>query len=118
MSVSHKPVGWNRTTILYDAALLAAVAAYIFACLWAGPLLQRTNLAADEQTLAMMAHGSCAFAMLTLVPCTGCRDRRFLPVLYSRRHFGVIAFAAAAALLLPEATSGVTGALVPAVGRS
>ena len=55
--------------------------------------------------------------MPTLVPCIGCLDRRFLPVLHDRRHFGVIA-SAAAALLVPGADSGVAGALVPVVGRS
>ena len=100
MSASHKPVGWNRTKVLYDAALLAAVAGYILAYLWVGPLIQRTSLPLDEQTLAMKAYGSCAFLMLTLVLCVGPLarlDRRFLPVLYNRRHFGVITFAVAAA---------------------
>ena len=41
----------------------------------------------------MRAFGSCAFLMLTLILCIGPLariDPRFLPLLYNRRHFGVI----------------------------
>jgi nitrite reductase/ring-hydroxylating ferredoxin subunit/DMSO/TMAO reductase YedYZ heme-binding membrane subunit len=41
----------------------------------------------------MRAFGTCAFLMLTLILCIGPLaqlDRRFLPLLYNRRHFGVL----------------------------
>jgi nitrite reductase/ring-hydroxylating ferredoxin subunit/DMSO/TMAO reductase YedYZ heme-binding membrane subunit len=41
------------------------------------------------------ATGTCAFIMLTVVLCIGPLarlDRRFLPLLYNRRHFGVLTF--------------------------
>ena len=41
----------------------------------------------------MRAFGSCAFLMLTLILCIGPLarlDARFLPLLYNRRHFGVL----------------------------
>jgi nitrite reductase/ring-hydroxylating ferredoxin subunit/DMSO/TMAO reductase YedYZ heme-binding membrane subunit len=44
----------------------------------------------------MRAFGTCAFIMLTLILCIGPLarlDRRFLPLLYNRRHLGVATFA-------------------------
>src|SRR5262249_56576934 len=41
------------------------------------------------------AFGSCAFLMLTIILSIGPLarlDRRFLPLLYNRRHFGVLTF--------------------------
>ena len=106
MSARYKPVGWNRSKMLYDAALLAGVAAYLLVYLWLGPRLQRVTLPPDGPTMAMKAYGSCAFLLLTLVLCIGPLarlDRRFLPLLYNRRHFGVmtcaVAFGHAAAVL-------------------
>src|SRR5262249_51922503 len=45
--------------------------------------------------LRIRAFGSCAFVMLTVILCIGPLarlDRRFLPLLYNRRHFGVLTF--------------------------
>jgi nitrite reductase/ring-hydroxylating ferredoxin subunit/DMSO/TMAO reductase YedYZ heme-binding membrane subunit len=45
------------------------------------------------------AFGSCAFLMLTIILAIGPLtrlDRRFLPLLYNRRHFGVLTFLVAA----------------------
>lgn len=98
MSARYKPVGWNRSKKLYDAVLLAGIAVYLLAYLWLGPQLQRVTLPPDGQTMAMKAYGSCAFLMLTLVLCIGPLarlDRRFLPLLYNRRHFGVMTCAVA-----------------------
>jgi nitrite reductase/ring-hydroxylating ferredoxin subunit/DMSO/TMAO reductase YedYZ heme-binding membrane subunit len=46
----------------------------------------------------MAAFGTCAFLLLTLILCIGPLarlDRRFLPLLYNRRHFGVLTCAVA-----------------------
>ena len=98
MSVSHVPVQWNRNKWLYDAALLAAVVAYlsIFLALGAGGEASRPL---DGAVLRMRAFGTCAFLMLTLILCIGPLarlDRRFLPLLYNRRHFGVMTAVVAA----------------------
>jgi hypothetical protein len=45
--------------------------------------------------LRIRAFGTCAFLMLSLILCIGPLARlnpRFLPLLYNRRHFGVLMF--------------------------
>lgn len=91
--MSHRflPVGWTRFKLIYDAALLAGVAAYLGAYVWLAPWLGAAPL--DEQSLRMRAYGSCAFLLLTLALAIGPLarlDRRFLPLLYNRRHLGVV----------------------------
>jgi DMSO/TMAO reductase YedYZ heme-binding membrane subunit/nitrite reductase/ring-hydroxylating ferredoxin subunit len=93
MSVAYKTVTWNRNKILYDAVLVAAVTIYLFIFFMIAPLLQPVTRPYDDSTLAMDAYGSCAFLMLTVILCVGPLARlepRFLPVLYNRRHFGVM----------------------------
>jgi nitrite reductase/ring-hydroxylating ferredoxin subunit len=99
VSARYAPVGWNRSKLFYDAILLAAVTLYLLLYLWVGPSLETGTLPIDDQTLAMNAWGTCAFLLLSVVLAIGplCRlDPRFLPVLYNRRHFGVITCAVAA----------------------
>ena len=99
MSALYKPVSWTRSKLVYDAVLLAGIALYLLTFLWLGPRLQTVTLPPDGPTTAMMAYGSCAFLLLTLVLCIGPLarlDRRFLPLLYNRRHLGVMTCAVAA----------------------
>ena len=45
--------------------------------------------------MRIRAFGTCAFLMLTIILSIGPLarlDRRFLPLLYNRRHFGVLTF--------------------------
>jgi nitrite reductase/ring-hydroxylating ferredoxin subunit/DMSO/TMAO reductase YedYZ heme-binding membrane subunit len=96
MSVSFRAVQWNRAKILYDAILLAGVALYIGTFMaagrwWVGP----PGDPATWETLSIRAFGTCAFLMLTIILAIGPLarlDRRFLPLLYNRRHFGVLTF--------------------------
>lgn len=100
MSVTYKPVSWNRSKQVYDAVVLSGVIGYILIYTRLGPLLQPAVPPLDDQTLAMEAFGSCAFLLLTLVLSIGPLarlDRRFLPLLYNRRHFGVLTCSVAAA---------------------
>lgn len=102
MSVSYHPVGWTRSKIVYDAVLLAGVAVYLTAFLRFAPAGRSPGTLLDEQSLAIKAYGSCAFILLTIVLMIGPLarlDTRFLPLLYNRRHFGVITCAVAAAHL-------------------
>lgn len=95
MSARHLPVGWNRAKILYDAVLVASVVGYLLAYLWAAPALQDGARAVDGPTLMMKAFGSCAFILLSVTLAIGPLarlDRRFLPLLYNRRHLGVVTF--------------------------
>lgn len=93
MSAGFRAVQWNQYKIGYDVALLVLVLAYISAFVTLAPLTWPPGSAVDLQILRMRAFGSCAFLMLTGILCIGPLarlDRRFLPLLYNRRHFGVM----------------------------
>jgi nitrite reductase/ring-hydroxylating ferredoxin subunit len=100
MSAGFKAVQWNRRKIVYDAILIAGIALFIATYMTAGAL---NHPPADKPAwidLRINALGTCAFMMLTIILCIGPLarlDRRFLPLLYNRRHFGVLTFLVAAA---------------------
>lgn len=99
MSATYKCVSWTPSKLIYDAVAIAATVAYllIYLTLGAGP--GPDGIAPDGQTLSMKAFGSCAFLLLTVVLAIGPLarlDRRFLPLLYNRRHLGVLTCAVAA----------------------
>lgn len=94
MSVKYTPVQWNRNKYWYDAILLLFVVLYITLFIRYAPGLIQTS-PIDGQILRMRAFGTCAFLMLTFILCLGPLarlDPRFLPLLYNRRHFGVLTF--------------------------
>ena len=98
MSARYVPVGWNASKLVYDAVLVAAVVLYIGIFLGVAPRFQHTTLPLDDYSARMAAFGTCAFFLLTLILCIGPAarlDRRFLPLLYNRRHFGVLTCAVA-----------------------
>ena len=102
MSVKYTPVGWNSNKIVYDAFMLGAIAVYILVFIKLAPMYAPNLTATDEPIVRMRAFGSCAFLMLTFVLCIGPLarlDTRWLPVLYNRRHFGVMTAAVATAHL-------------------
>ena len=93
MSVKFQPVQWNRNKYLYDAVLIVMVAVYVLVFLNVAPMFQDVTRPVDGATYRMKAFGTCAFLLLTVILCIGPLarlDRRFLPLLYNRRHFGVI----------------------------
>ena len=92
------PVGWNRNKIIYDVVLLAAVVAYILLFIKIAPSFQDVTRPTTGIILRIQAFGTCAFLMLSFILCIGPLarlDKRFLPLLYNRRHFGVITCAVA-----------------------
>jgi nitrite reductase/ring-hydroxylating ferredoxin subunit/DMSO/TMAO reductase YedYZ heme-binding membrane subunit len=95
MSSAFRAVQWNRTKLVYDGILLAGVPLYVSAYLI---LVYRLDPPKDLPAaidLRIRAFGSCAFLMLTIILSIGPLarlDRRFLPLLYNRRHFGVLTF--------------------------
>ena len=98
MSVKFIPVQWNQNKYLYDAVLIAFVAVYILVFLRLGGPMADVSRPINAPTVRMRAFGSCAFFMLTFILCIGPMarlDRRFLPLLYNRRHFGVLTAAVA-----------------------
>jgi nitrite reductase/ring-hydroxylating ferredoxin subunit/DMSO/TMAO reductase YedYZ heme-binding membrane subunit len=103
MSATYKPVGWTRAKLVYDAVLVLGVCLYIVAYMRLAPSARPSALLLDEGSLLIRALGTCAFILLSLVLCIGPLvrlDRRFVPLLYNRRHFGVITCAVSAAHLM------------------
>lgn len=99
MSVGFRAVQWSRQKLIYDGLLLAGVALFIGAFIVLGAKFTppKDNLAWID--LRIRAFGSCAFLMLTVILAIGPLarlDRRFLPLLHNRRHFGVLTFFIAA----------------------
>ena len=92
MSLSYRAVGWNRQKRTYDLVLLAAVVIYLGLFVGLGAVFRPR---ATAETLVIRAFGTAAFLLLHVVLSIGplCRlDRRFLPLLYNRRHLGVTTF--------------------------
>lgn len=100
MSVAYRPVNWNRNKYIYDAVALALAAGFVLAFLAFAQKIGPGETRLDDAALHMRAYGACAFLMLSAVLCIGPLariDPRFLPLLYNRRHFGVIICAMALA---------------------
>ncbi len=99
MSIGFRAVQWNRNKLVYDGIMLAAVALFLvgFAAIywqWHPP---KNHPAAIR--IWIRAFGTCAFLLLTVILMIGPLarlDRRFLPLLYNRRHLGVLTFCVAA----------------------
>lgn len=97
MSATYVRVSWNRQKRLYDAVVVAAVLVFVAAFVGCGLWL---DARATAETMLIRAFGACAFVLLHVVLAIGplCRlDRRFLPLLYNRRHLGVVTFLVALA---------------------
>ncbi len=93
MSVKYIPVQWNRAKWIYDAAMLAAVGAFLWLFLYVAPEVLGFERPINTQVHNARAFGAAAFLMLTVILCIGPLarlDTRFLPLLYNRRHFGVM----------------------------
>lgn len=92
MSVSYVAVTWNRQKKIYDLVLAASLAAYLALFLGIG---WAVHPYATVETLLIRALGTAAFLLLHVILCIGPLtrlDRRFLPLLYNRRHLGVTMF--------------------------
>jgi nitrite reductase/ring-hydroxylating ferredoxin subunit/DMSO/TMAO reductase YedYZ heme-binding membrane subunit len=97
MSVAYQAVGWNPQKRRYDGVLLVLVLTYLALFAGVGALVDRN---VTIETLLIRALATGAFLLLNVILCIGplCRlDRRFLPLLYNRRHLGVTMFVLALA---------------------
>jgi DMSO/TMAO reductase YedYZ heme-binding membrane subunit/nitrite reductase/ring-hydroxylating ferredoxin subunit len=95
MSARYVPVAWTPAKRVYDLVLVAGVVGYVLGFLHIAPLLGAPEDALDERSLPIKAYGSCAFLLLTAALAIGPLarlDARFLPLLYNRRHLGVVTF--------------------------
>ena len=92
MSVQYQAVGWNRQKRIYDSVLASGILTYLAIFAGLGAILYP---AATAETLLIRGFGTLALVLLHVILCIGplCRlDRRFLPLLYNRRHLGVAMF--------------------------
>ena len=93
MSVKYIPVQWNLTKWVYDAAMLVGVGLFLWVFINITPDVLNHDRAINPQIHNARAFGACTFVMLTVILCIGPLarlDARFLPLLYNRRHFGVM----------------------------
>ncbi len=89
MSAFYKAVNWNRQKYIYDGLLAGSVVLYL--AMFTGVTLLRDGNATLETAL-IRGLGTAAFVLLTIILAIGPLarfDRRFLPILYNRRHLGV-----------------------------
>lgn len=92
MSVGYQAVGWNPQKKRYDLIVVAGVLVYIATFVGVGLMLRPQTTA---ETLLIRALGTAAFLLLHVILVIGPLsrlDRRFLPLLYNRRHLGVTMF--------------------------
>ncbi|HVS19789.1 MAG TPA: Rieske 2Fe-2S domain-containing protein [Planctomycetota bacterium] len=116
MAHGYVSVGWNRQKRIYDLCAVGGVLAYL--ALFVGVSLRADpNAAAD--TVVLRALGTCAALLLHVVLSIGPLarlDARFLPLVYNRRHLGVLTFLVALAhatfVLLQYHALGVANPLV------
>lgn len=98
MSVKYVPVQWNNYKWMYDAVVLCAVALFIWVFLNVDANTLGHERPVSDAIKNARAFGACAFVLMTVILCIGPLARlntRFLPVLYNRRHIGVITAAVA-----------------------
>jgi nitrite reductase/ring-hydroxylating ferredoxin subunit/DMSO/TMAO reductase YedYZ heme-binding membrane subunit len=96
MSVGYVPVLWNRNKKIYDRILLIGIVCFLLVYsslyLWLHPN-------GTIETLIIRSTGILAFLMLHFILSIGPLSRIYpslLPLLYNRRHFGVLMFLVAA----------------------
>lgn len=92
MSHSYVSVGWNRQKKIYDSLIVAGIVIYLALFVGISSLVHPN---ATMETLLIRGFGTCAFLMLHIILSIGPLSRvfpRLLPLLYNRRHFGVMMF--------------------------
>src|SRR5688572_16432154 len=89
MSLEYSAVQWNRQKKSYDLMLAGGVGVFLILF---GVLSKVLFPCITDEILLIRAFAVAAYVLLHLILCIGplCRlDRRFLPLLYNRRHAGV-----------------------------
>jgi nitrite reductase/ring-hydroxylating ferredoxin subunit/DMSO/TMAO reductase YedYZ heme-binding membrane subunit len=95
VSVHYYAVKWNRNKRVYDCVLAAGIVMYLGVFVVVSKLAGPGSAGISDEVLLIRALGTCAFLLLQVVLCIGPLarfDRRFLPLLYNRRHLGVATF--------------------------
>lgn len=100
MGHQYKAIQWNGNKTVYDLYLLAFIAAFVGVFMVVGLAAHPSGHTADPVVLAIRALGTTGFALLTVVLAIGPlarMNKRFLTLLYNRRHLGVATFLVSAA---------------------
>lgn len=95
MGVAYQWVQWNKHKKIYDLIICSSISLYLI--IFTGITLFNNSEVTFETTI-IRAFGSLAILLLHLILLIGplCRlNKRFLPLLYNRRHLGVSMFLAA-----------------------
>ena len=93
MSVKYVPVQWNKSKYYYDAIMLAGVALFLWIFVHLSPGLARPRARdqpPDPQRPRIRGLRLCDAERDPCHRALSRLDRRFLPLLYNRRHFGVM----------------------------
>ncbi len=96
MGLDYQLVLWNKQKKRYDLVLFLFIVIYL---LGFAVVTFTTNANTSLETLIIRAFGSLAILMLHIILMIGPLtriDKRFMPLLYNRRHFGVLMFLMAA----------------------
>ena len=92
MSATYRSVAWNPNKRRYDLVAASLIGGFVVTALAVQAAL-RPELTIE--TLVIRALGAAAFTLLHVILCIGPLarlNRRFLPLLYNRRHLGVMMF--------------------------
>jgi nitrite reductase/ring-hydroxylating ferredoxin subunit/DMSO/TMAO reductase YedYZ heme-binding membrane subunit len=92
MSATYRAVSWNPQKRRYDLVAATMIVGFLAVAIAVQAVL-RPELTIE--TLSIRALGAAAFTLLHVILCIGPLarvDRRFLPLLYNRRHLGVMMF--------------------------
>ncbi len=91
MSTTYSAIQWNHNKRVYDTVMVGAIACYLITFCGIGKALWPGG----NEVLILRALGTCAFILLHFTLCIGPLarlDRRWIPILYNRRHLGVATF--------------------------
>ena len=92
MAASYQPVLWNRQKKIYDTVIVVFIFLYLVLFISVTAIF---NEEVTEETLIIRSTGTLAILMLHMILMIGPLTRLnklFLPLLYNRRHLGVIMF--------------------------
>ncbi|MBY0311691.1 MAG: ferric reductase-like transmembrane domain-containing protein [Phycisphaerales bacterium] len=95
MSVGYAAIQWSKPKRRYDLIVGLAIIAYIGTFMLVSKMLWTGASAISDEVLILRALGSCGFILLHIILCIGPLarfDPRWLPVLFNRRHLGVMTF--------------------------
>jgi len=105
MSHQYQAIAWNRQKRVYDLVLVTGATLYLTLFIGVSAFLFPY---ATAKTLIIRAAGSAAFLLLHIVLCIGRSagwTRSFLPLLYNRRHLGVLTFSWEQSTAWPQSDS-------------